>query len=75
MTNIITCDLFETSEPIFNIAGAVEIPVVSNPGMTAGVPHMIIFNSICPTYAPAMWGGERDEHDMPGFQMVSPYDY
>ena len=38
--------------------------------MTAGVPHMVIFNSICPTYAPSMWGGDRDEDNMPGFQLV-----
>ena len=31
---------------------------------------MIIFNAICPTYAPAMWGPERDETDMEGIQLV-----
>ena len=31
---------------------------------------MIIFNGMCPTYAPAIWGGERDEGDMPGVQLV-----
>ena len=39
-------------------------------GKTGDVPHMLVFNGMCPSYPPNMWGSDRDDSDRPGHQLV-----
>ena len=69
-------DLFETTTPVYDMSKVLNIDDFSSSrGETGGVPHLIIFNGMHPSYAPQLWGSvplhERHGHQLVVFAALS----
>jgi hypothetical protein len=69
-------DLFETATPVYDMSKVLNIDDFSSSrGETGGVPHLIIFNGMHPSYAPQLWGSvplhERHGHQLVVFAALS----